>query len=314
MLISSSRLFSSYSVRMDRTSNPSSRGNFSSTERPAFPTQTLLTESSTRLSNERNWEWALAPPPTTAPYSRTTSSIRRFARPPGWPLTKRLRPFSWRERSTVCWLIRELTTWAVGALVGLRMLIRINKRAREQWWVRWALRSWGLRRSTRRGSSRCSIRLLKGSRDSRALGIIRRMTPKTMDSAYYEIRKGNLPRSMRPKTAYTFRGVWKEGIRTVSIKDRLTLVCNNNRTKRECIRISMQITGNIPIIIICVLIFNQFNLFHYYSNLEEEERLKMSEGNGYIGQLPDHHNKTKRLKHEYQNNSNISDWPSTDLS
>jgi hypothetical protein len=111
---------------------------------------------------------------------------------------------------------------------------------------------------------------------------------------------------MRPKTAYTFRGVSKEGIRTVIIKDRSTLICNNNRTKRDCIRISIQITGNIPIIFVCAN-FNQFNLFHYYSNLEEEERLKMSEGVGYIGQLPDHHNKTKRLKHEYQNNSNISD-------
>lgn len=83
MPISSSRLFSSYSVRMDRTSNPSSRGNFSSTERPAYPTQTPLTESSTRLSSERNREEPLPPPPTTALCSRTTSSIRRFARPQG---------------------------------------------------------------------------------------------------------------------------------------------------------------------------------------------------------------------------------------
>ncbi len=256
MQISSLRLFSSYSVRMDRTSNPSSRGNFSSTERPAYLTQTPLTESSTRLSSERNREEPLPPPPTTALCSRTTSSIRRFARPQGWPLTKRLRPFSWRERSTVCWLIRESTTWAVGALVGLRRPILIIKRARGQWWVRWALRSWGLRRSTRRGSSRSSTLSLKGSRDSRARGIIRRMTPKTMDSSCYEIRKGNSPKSMRQKTDYTFRGVSKEGIQTVSIKDKSTLICNNNRTKRDCIRISMQITGNIPIIF-CVLIFNQ---------------------------------------------------------
>lgn len=83
MPISSSRLFSSYSVRMDRTSNPSSRGNFSSTERPAYPTQTPLTESSTRLSSERNREEPLPPPSTTALCSRTTSSIRRFARPQG---------------------------------------------------------------------------------------------------------------------------------------------------------------------------------------------------------------------------------------